>query len=170
MPTKTLQSAKTLLFFNYSKDNSIQFAYKACALVGACGDTPTVRAVVQSSPEPGKPAWVAEMTELIRALAIQKACITQTAHNTHSGPMVFWGCGQSGHLCRDWPMSPRAQRTGSESAVRTHSSLSQPPTSQGGAQWHRERLLLGACCSGGLDLCWGLLSRPCHCGGGALLW
>eukprot|EP00063_Salmo_salar_P017377 XP_013992212.1 PREDICTED: uncharacterized protein LOC106567459 [Salmo salar] len=57
--------------------------------------------------------------------------------------------------------------------------LSQPPSSSGGAHQHRRRSkaplpleadegkLMGACCCGGLDPCWGLLS--CHCGGGALL-
>ena len=47
-----------------------------------CMETPTVRAVVQSSPGPEKPAWVAEMTELIRAVSLE------VAQNTRPGPMV----------------------------------------------------------------------------------
>ena len=64
----------------------------------------------QSSPEPEKPVWVAEMTELISAVSLQ------AARNTRPGPWVCCGCSQPGHLCQDCHMSPRAQGNGTGSA------------------------------------------------------
>lgn len=83
----------------------------AGSLVGAQGGRPSGRAGGQSSPEPEKPACVADMTELIRAVSLQ------VERNTRRGPRVCWGCGQTGHLRRDCPKFPGAQGNGSGSAL-----------------------------------------------------
>ena len=67
-------------------------------------------ALGQSSPEPEKPACVAEMTELIRAVSLR------AAQNTCRGPRVCLGSDQPGHLRRDCPMSTGAPGNGSGSA------------------------------------------------------
>ena len=62
--------------------------------LGTCGDTPTVWGCGAKQPRAGK----ACMCGCVAAL--------RTACNTRSGHMVFWGCGQPGHLRRDCAMSP----------------------------------------------------------------
>lgn len=56
---------------------------------------------VRSCREEEKPAWVAEMTELIRAVTLQ------STHRPSS--RVCWECGQPGHLARDCPKARRSQ-------------------------------------------------------------
>lgn len=50
------------------------------------GGSPVVRAVVQEGPGKGKPAWEAEMTEIIRAVSLQS---TQSSTHPHQGPCVW---------------------------------------------------------------------------------
>lgn len=66
-----------------------------------------VRAALGTSAGEERPAWVAEVTELIRAVSLQ------TARRPSPGPRVCWGCGQPGHLVRECPKSSRAQGNGS---------------------------------------------------------
>ena len=56
---------------------------------------------VRSCREEEKPAWVTEMTELIRAVSLQPTSRPSTR--------VCWGCGQPGHLARDCPKTHRTQ-------------------------------------------------------------
>ena len=60
--------------------------------------------------EEEKPAWVAKVIEMLRAASLQ------TARSPSPGPRVRWGCGQPGHLVREWPKSPKAQGNGSVTA------------------------------------------------------
>ncbi|KAJ8356934.1 hypothetical protein SKAU_G00197280 [Synaphobranchus kaupii] len=71
-------------------------------------NTPTVRTVVESSPPQDKPAWAAELTELIRAVLLQ----AQRDMGTRTCSVVFWGCGQTGHRVRQCPNSVRAPGNG----------------------------------------------------------
>jgi hypothetical protein len=56
---------------------------------------PTVRTATCTAEV--KPAWVAEMTELIRAVSMHSP---QSATRPRQRPLVCWGCGQPGHLLR----------------------------------------------------------------------
>lgn len=69
-------------------------------------DMPTVRGAA----EQGKPTWVAEITELIRAVSLQPA------RNTRASPRLCWGCGQPGHLRRQCPQAPWGQGNSTGSA------------------------------------------------------
>lgn len=62
-----------------------------------CEASPTARAAMGVDVAPDRPAWAAEVTELLRAVSLQ------TARNTRTGPKVCWGCGQPGHLLRQCP-------------------------------------------------------------------
>lgn len=66
-----------------------------------CEGAPAVRAVSATDVEQEKPAWVAEVTELIRAVSLQ------ATRNARTGLRVCWGCGQAGHLLRQCPKSPK---------------------------------------------------------------
>ncbi|KAF7654945.1 hypothetical protein LDENG_00063000 [Lucifuga dentata] len=68
--------------------------------------SPAVRAAARSSSEEERVAWVAEVTELIRAVMLQ------TASRPCPAPRVCWGCGQPGHLVRECPKSHGAQGNG----------------------------------------------------------
>lgn len=72
--------------------------------------SPAVRAAVGSPTEEERPAWVSEVTELIRAVSLQ------TTRRPHPGPRVCWGCGQPGHLIRECPKPPKGQGNGLGSA------------------------------------------------------
>ncbi|KAJ8402896.1 hypothetical protein AAFF_G00362100 [Aldrovandia affinis] len=87
-----------------------EIVWTGAAMDAQRDSTPTVRAVVGSCPEQEKPAWVAEVTELLRAVSLQMA------RNTRPGARLCWGCGQPGHLVRNCPSSPRAQGNGPGSA------------------------------------------------------
>ncbi|XP_078786579.1 uncharacterized protein LOC144983599 [Oryzias latipes] len=76
---------------------------------GFYGDRPARGAAVESHTVE-KPAWVSEMTELLRAVSLQ------TARRPHPGPKACWGCGQAGHLVRECPNSNRRQGNDSGSA------------------------------------------------------
>ena len=62
-----------------------------------------VRAAVGDPAAGEKPAWAAEMTELIRAMSLQ------SERRPRPGPRVCWGCGQPGHLVRECPKQRPAQ-------------------------------------------------------------
>ena len=96
--------------------------------------THSVWAVVHSSPEQEKPARVAEITEVIRAVALQ------TVRNTRSGPMVCWRCGQPGHLGLPHVSYSSGNWVGVcvDGAVQTPGSLFQTPPTPGGCQRHRQ--------------------------------
>ncbi|KAJ8362028.1 hypothetical protein AAFF_G00401770 [Aldrovandia affinis] len=51
------------------------------------GSSPAVRAAVGCPPGEERPAWAAEMTELLRAVSLQ------AARQPRPGPRVCWGCG-----------------------------------------------------------------------------
>lgn len=70
-------------------------------------NSPAVRAAVGSPPLEERPAWVDEVTGLLRAVSLQ------TARRTRPGPRVCWGCGRPGHLVRECPKSRQAQGNGS---------------------------------------------------------
>lgn len=57
-----------------------------------------------------RPAWVSEITELIRAVTLQPDQRPRTR------PRVCWGCGQTGHLVRQCPKLARNQGNGMGSA------------------------------------------------------
>ena len=59
------------------------------------GDSPVVRAVAQEGPDQDKPAWVDELTELIRAVSLQSQ---RSSNRPRRGPPVCWACGQPGHI------------------------------------------------------------------------
>lgn len=59
------------------------------------GAGPVVRAVVKESPGQEKPAWAAELTELIRAVSLQPP---RFGTRPRRGPPVCWVCGQTGHI------------------------------------------------------------------------
>ena len=81
-----------------------EIVWGVVAEVGQRGSYPARRAAVaaQGQAEEEKPAWVTEMTELIRAVSLQPSRIRQRPDQR-----VCWGCGQPGHLVRDCP-TPRA--------------------------------------------------------------
>ena len=77
----------------------------------AAGSSPregtyAARAAVGSPAEEERPAWVAEMTELLRAVTLH------TTRRPQQGPRLCWGCGQPGHLARDCPKARQAQGNG----------------------------------------------------------
>ena len=61
------------------------------------GSGPTVRTAACTDAADVKPAWVADMTELIRAVSMHSP---QSATRPRQRPLVCWGCGQPGHLLR----------------------------------------------------------------------
>lgn len=68
--------------------------------VGAAAEgdqEPVARAMVHSSPGQEKPAWAAELTELIRAVSLHQ---THNNPSPHRSPPVCWTCGQQGHISR----------------------------------------------------------------------
>lgn len=74
--------------------------------------SPAVRTAVDSSPAQEKPAWVAELTEMIRAVSLQP---THSAAHPRQRPLVCWGCGQPGHALRQCPKFANNQGNGSGS-------------------------------------------------------
>lgn len=56
---------------------------------------PVVSTAVQEGPGQEKPAWVAELTELIRAVALRPP---RGSTCPRRGPPVCWACGQAGHI------------------------------------------------------------------------
>lgn len=67
----------------------------------------TVRAAMARPAEEERPAWLTEVTELIRAVSLQQT------NRPRPGPRLCWGCGQPGHLARECPTSSRPQGNGS---------------------------------------------------------
>lgn len=67
---------------------------------------PVVRNAVESGPDGGRPAWVDEMTELIRAVALQTS---RSDTQPRRRPLVCWGCGQTGHILSRCPKQGRGQ-------------------------------------------------------------
>lgn len=67
---------------------------------------PVARAAARTDMEPEKPAWVSEVTELIRAVSLQ------ATRKARTGPKVCWGCGQPGHLLRQCPKAPKTPGNG----------------------------------------------------------
>lgn len=59
------------------------------------GSSPVVRAAVQEGPGQEKPAWVDELTELIRAVSLQSQ---RSSTHPRRNPPVCWTCGQPGHI------------------------------------------------------------------------
>lgn len=76
---------------------------------GGCQDktASAAQTTVGCPPAGERPAWVEEMTGLLRAVSLQ------TARRSQPGPRVCWGCGQPGHLVRDCPRARQAQGNGS---------------------------------------------------------
>lgn len=64
------------------------------------GGGPVVRTVVPEGPGQEKPAWAAELTELIRAVSLQS---TRGNTRPRRGPPVCWTCGQPGHISVQCP-------------------------------------------------------------------
>ena len=60
--------------------------------------SPVVRTVVQEGPGQEKPAWAAELTELIRAVSLQSP--HSSTRPRRGGPPVCWVCGQAGHISK----------------------------------------------------------------------
>lgn len=69
------------------------------------GAGPVVRAVVQECPGQEKPAWVSELTELIRAASLQSP---RSSTRPRRGPPVCWSCGQAGHISVQCPKQGNA--------------------------------------------------------------
>lgn len=63
--------------------------------VAAVDTSPVVRSLGQEGPGEVKPAWVAELTELIRAVSLQQP---RSNSRPRRGPPVCWTCGQPGHI------------------------------------------------------------------------
>lgn len=59
------------------------------------GAGPVARAAVPECPSQEKPAWAAELTELIRAVSLQS---NRGGTRPRRGPPVCWTCGQPGHI------------------------------------------------------------------------
>ena len=59
------------------------------------GGSHVVRSVVQEGPGQEKPAWVAELTEMIRAVSLQSP---HSNTRPRRGAPVCWVCGQAGHI------------------------------------------------------------------------
>lgn len=59
------------------------------------GTGPVARAMVPECPSQEKPAWAAELTELIRAVSLQS---NRGGARPRRGPPVCWTCGQPGHI------------------------------------------------------------------------
>lgn len=74
--------------------------------------SPVVRTAVDCGPAEERPAWVAEVTELIRAVSLQSSC---SAAQPRQCPLVCWGCGQPGHLLKQCPKHAGNQGNGSGS-------------------------------------------------------
>jgi len=70
---------------------------------------PTVRAAACTDTAQVKPAWVAEITELIRAVSMHPP---QGATRPRQRPLVCWGCGEPGHLLRQCPKHSNDQGNG----------------------------------------------------------
>lgn len=61
-------------------------------------NSPQVRAAAEV---PQKPAWAAELTELVRAASLG------TQRRSDRTTRLCWGCGEPGHLVRSCPKTPR---------------------------------------------------------------
>lgn len=70
---------------------------------------PTVRTAECTDTAQVKPAWVAEITELIRAVSMHSP---QSATRPRQRPLVCWGCGQPGHLLRQCSKHSKDQGNG----------------------------------------------------------
>lgn len=67
------------------------------------GQPPACRAAKPTQLDQEKPAWVSELTELVRAVSLQ------SAQGSSATPALCWGCGQPGHLLRRCPKASRKQ-------------------------------------------------------------
>ena len=84
----------------------------AGAIDGHPAPQPMVRSARERSEDSQKPAWVDELTELVRAVSMQ----ADRRPPSRREQRVCWGCGQPGHLVRECPTTVRAQGNGSGSA------------------------------------------------------
>ena len=66
---------------------------------------PMVRSAMEGSEDSQKPAWVDELTELVRAVSMQ----ADRRSSSCPGQRVCWGCGQPRHLVRQCPKAAKAQ-------------------------------------------------------------
>ena len=102
---------QTQLAHPRSLQEALELALEREVVGGAAESThteggPVVRTVRQEGPGQEKPAWAAELTELIRAVALQSP---QGSNRPRRGPLVCWRCGQVGHISTRCPRNADIQ-------------------------------------------------------------
>lgn len=97
-----------------SLQEALEAAIERESLSGAAGgggQGATSQSVMTASIDKEEvPAWAAEMTEMLRAVTLQRP------RGPRSGPQVCWGCGQAGHIRRDCPAARKVPGNASGSA------------------------------------------------------
>lgn len=69
----------------------------------AVNNTPEVRATCVDDPNTAEPAWVGELTQLVRALTVREK------QRPRPRQRLCWGCGQLGHLVSHCPHAATEQ-------------------------------------------------------------
>ncbi|KAK7882528.1 hypothetical protein WMY93_028702 [Mugilogobius chulae] len=87
--------AQTQLAHPRTLQEALELALERETVGAAAENNPVVRNAVQEGPHQDKPAWVAELTELIRAVSLQSP---RSGTRPRRGPPVCWVCGQVGHI------------------------------------------------------------------------
>ncbi|KAK7884629.1 hypothetical protein WMY93_027752 [Mugilogobius chulae] len=87
--------AQTQLAHPRTLQEALELALERETVGAAAENNSVVRNAVQEGPHQDKPAWVAELTELIRAVSLQSP---RSGTRPRRGPPVCWVCGQVGHI------------------------------------------------------------------------
>ncbi|KAK7896492.1 hypothetical protein WMY93_021817 [Mugilogobius chulae] len=98
--------AQTQLAHPRTLQEALELALERETVGAAAENSPVVRNAVQECPNQDKPAWVAELTELIRAVSLQSP---RSGSRPRRGPPVCWACGQTGHISVRCPKNAGSQ-------------------------------------------------------------